>query len=119
MKGLSVCYPPPPSLPKRADPHPHPHTRAHRAQYHREAAFVADHNARATDPGHLNIGGECLLTTTRATLSHGDSMLAAMFSGRHKVHTDGEVCVCVCVCVCMCVCEFPRVCVRVHVRVCV
>ena len=62
---------------------------AHRAPWHREAAFVADHNARASDPIHLNIGGE-LMDTTRATLSHGDSMRTAMFSGRHRVRTDDE-----------------------------
>ena len=65
---------------------------SHRAQWQREAAFVADHNARASDPIHLNIGGERMLTKTRATLSHGDSMLTAMFSGRHKVATDEQVC---------------------------
>ena len=53
---------------------------------------MADHNARASDPIHLNIGGERMLTKTRATLSHGDSMLTAMFSGRHRVHTDEQVC---------------------------
>ena len=52
---------------------------------------MADHNARASDPINLNIGGERMLTTTRGTLSHGDSMLTAMFSGRHKIHTDEQV----------------------------
>ena len=52
---------------------------------------MADHNARASDPIHLNIGGTHM-TATRATLSHGDGMIAAMFSGRHRVHTDEEVC---------------------------
>ena len=60
-------------------------------QWQREAAFVADYNARASDPVQLNIGGERMLTTTRETLSHGDSMLTAMFSGRHKIHTDEQV----------------------------
>ena len=70
----------------------HPPTTHNRAHWQREAAFVADHNARASDPIDINIGGERMLTTTRATLSHGDSMLRAMFSGRHKLATDAQVC---------------------------
>ena len=53
--------------------------------------MVAEHNARASDQVRLDIGGERLLTTTRATLTQGDSMLTAMFSGRHKLQTDEQV----------------------------
>ena len=63
----------------------------HRAQWQREVAFVADSNARASDPIDISVGGVPMTTTSRATLSHGDTMLAAMFSGRHKIHTDAQV----------------------------
>ena len=52
-------------------------------------AFVADQNAKASDLVNLNIGGERLMTVPRSTLTRvPDSMLAAMFSGRHKLRTD-------------------------------
>lgn len=56
--------------------------------------MVADHNARSTDIVQLSIGGTEFLSTTRATLAEGraaNSMLAAMFSGRHRVERDDEV----------------------------
>ena len=67
----------------------------------------------------LNIGGQCTRTVQRSTLTEngGDSMLAAMFSGRHKLKTDDQVgtaCFCVfvrvsgCMRACVlyaCVCE--------------
>ena len=60
-----------------------------RARFEREAAFVADQTAQASDLLHLNIGGERFLTVPRSTLtSQPDSMLSAMFSGRHKLRTD-------------------------------
>ena len=43
----------------------------------------------------INIGGERLVTATRSTFTEtGDHMLAAMFSGRHKLNLDphGRVC---------------------------
>ena len=54
---------------------------------------MADHNAKASDLVQLNIGGERLVTVSRSTLTEngGDSMLAAMFSGRHKLKTDDQV----------------------------
>ena len=62
-----------------------------REKWQREAALVADHSARASDPIILNIGRERTVTTTRATFTRGDSMLAAMFSGRHKLNSDAQV----------------------------
>eukprot|EP00123_Amoebidium_parasiticum_P007451 comp18132_c0_seq1/m.18848 comp18132_c0_seq1/g.18848 ORF comp18132_c0_seq1/g.18848 comp18132_c0_seq1/m.18848 type:complete len:513 (-) comp18132_c0_seq1:33-1571(-) len=56
----------------------------------RAAAFVQDHNAKACDIITLNVGGQPI-TTTRSTLCRlPDSMLAAMFSGRHRLATDKE-----------------------------
>ena len=61
-----------------------------RARFEREAAFVTDQNAKATDMVNLNIGGERFVTVPRSTLTDSapDSMIAAMFSGRHKLRTD-------------------------------
>lgn len=51
--------------------------------------MVADHNARAEDMIGLNIGGERMVTVARKTLTLvEDSMLSAMFSGRHVLKTD-------------------------------
>ena len=55
---------------------------------------MADHNAKSSDLVQLNIGGERLVTVPRSTLAEGgdgDSMLKAMFSGRHKLKTDEQV----------------------------
>ena len=71
--------------------HLYTHAHAPRAKWYRGAALVADRNARPSDPITLDKGGERTGTTTRATLTHGDTMLTAMFSGRHKVDTDTQV----------------------------
>ena len=64
-------------------------TTVHRAKFEREAALVADHNAKASDVIELSIGGERFVSVPRATLTQfDDSMLAAMFSGRHKLKSD-------------------------------
>jgi hypothetical protein len=56
-----------------------------------EAEAIADHNAKASDVIHLNIGGEHKVSATRKTLTQFDnSMLAAMFSGRHHLATDDD-----------------------------
>lgn len=48
--------------------------------------MVADYNAKASDVVHLNVGGKERISVPRATLTLcQSSMLAAMFSGRHKV----------------------------------
>ena len=80
-----------------------------RAQWQREAAFVADHNAKSSDLVQLNIGGERFVTVPRSTLTEGDSMLTAMFSGRHTLKTDEQVCVCVRACACTRECAYACV----------
>ena len=53
---------------------------------------IADMNAKASDFVHLNVSGERLITVPRATLAlFEDSMLGAMFSGRHKLKNDEQV----------------------------
>ena len=62
-----------------------------RRRFIQEATIVADPDAASTESDlvNLNIGGERFLTVPRSTLTAvPDSMLAAMFSGRHKVRTD-------------------------------
>lgn len=64
---------------------------SNRDEFEREAALVADHNARLRDTVELSIGGERLFTVARNTLTQFDgSMLAAMFSGRHQLATDSS-----------------------------
>ena len=66
--------------------------RIDREQFERDAAFVADHNAKSSDLVQLNIGGERFVTVPRSTLTlFPDSMPGAMFSGRHNVNTDEQV----------------------------
>lgn len=57
----------------------------------RELAFVAAHNNHVHDDVMLNIGGERLVTVARSTLTQfKESMLGAMFSGRHELATDSN-----------------------------
>ena len=66
-----------------------------RETWQREAALVADQNAKSSDLVHLNIRGERFVTVPRSTLTEGgggDSMLTAMFSGRHQLKIDEHVC---------------------------
>ena len=61
-------------------------TADHRERFEREAALVADRNLQASDIVRLNIGGKERVSLARSTLTlYEDSMLGAMFSGRHKV----------------------------------
>ena len=47
---------------------------------------MADRNLQASDIVRLNIGGKERVSVARSTLTlYEDSMLGAMFSGRHKV----------------------------------
>lgn len=71
--------------------HPVPYSGNCREKWQRDAALVADLNARNSDQVKLDIGGTQLATTTRETLVQGDTMLTAMFSGRHKLKIDEEV----------------------------
>ena len=63
----------------------------YRAQFEREKQLVADVNAGSSDIISLNIGGNTAVAASRNTLTQcGDSMLAAMFSGRHTLRTDDQ-----------------------------
>lgn len=58
-------------------------------QFERDAALVADQNAKTSDTIDLNIGGERTVKVARRTLALVEnSMLGAMFSGRHTLQTD-------------------------------
>ena len=64
-----------------------------RERFEREAALVADRNLQASDIVRLNIGGKERVSVARSTLTlYEDSMLGAMFSGRHKVCTMSGLC---------------------------
>ena len=65
----------------------------YRERFEREAALVADRNLQASDIVRLNIGGQERVSVARSTLTlYEDSMLGAMFSGRHKVRTMSGLC---------------------------
>ena len=65
-----------------------------RERFEREAALVADRNLQASDIVRLNIGGERRVSVARSTLTlYKDSMLGAMFSGRHKVRDKCAPCI--------------------------
>ena len=94
-----VHTPLPKSTPLHTHAYTHIHTYTHlhkptprdRAQWEREAAFIAEHKAQCSDLIEINIGGKHFVTVPRSMLTQEDNMLAAMFSGRHKVHRDDEV----------------------------
>ena len=85
--------------------HTHTHT-YNRSKFLREKAFAADQSARQDDIVSLSIAGQECVSVPRVTLTSApESMLAAMFSGRHKLKEDAEGKVLVdrnpkCVCVC-------------------
>lgn len=52
--------------------------------------MAADLNAQSSDLVDLNIGGEHFVTIPRSILTQGDSELAGLFSGSHKLNADSE-----------------------------
>ena len=69
------------------------HAHTIRAAFEREKEFVARYHGELSDIVRLNIGGERTVEVPRQTLvSDPDSMLAAMFSGRHKVPLYARFC---------------------------
>eukprot|EP00123_Amoebidium_parasiticum_P010362 comp20058_c0_seq1/m.24651 comp20058_c0_seq1/g.24651 ORF comp20058_c0_seq1/g.24651 comp20058_c0_seq1/m.24651 type:complete len:532 (-) comp20058_c0_seq1:91-1686(-) len=65
-------------------------TQEERAQFAREATLVAERNAKASDVIRLNVGGAKYETTRSTLCSVPNSMLCAMFSGRHRLFADQE-----------------------------
>src|SRR5690606_30677788 len=61
-------------------------------QFEETKELVADHNLRLQKRIKLNVGGRQFETTQTTLTSVPHSMLANMFSGRHKLDKDQDGC---------------------------
>jgi len=61
-----------------------------RQKFYKESRWMERSNRHTKDAVKLNVGGVVFTTTLGTLHKEPDSMLSAMFSGRHRIECDGE-----------------------------